>query len=70
MESANFSLDWYTPLNSSGGGPSQSANYVANFTIGQTVIGASSSENYSLGLGYWYGLQLYRVFLPLIMKAP
>ena len=69
MSSTNFALDWFTPLNSSGGGPSHSANYAVNFTIGQTVIGASSSDNYGTGLGYWYGLfQQFRIRLPLIFK--
>ena len=73
MESANFILDWFTPLTSGGGGPSSSAHYAANFTIGQSAIGASSSTSYSAGIGYWYGLvqQISRIFninLPLITK--
>jgi hypothetical protein len=69
MSSANFALDWFTPLTSGGGGPSVSANYAANFTIGQTAIGASSSAHYSSGLGYWYGiLQQFRIRLPLVTK--
>jgi hypothetical protein len=69
MSSANFALDWFTPLTSSGGGPSSSTNYAANFTIGQTVIGPASSTNYGTGLGYWYGVfQQFRIRLPLIIK--
>ena len=73
MESANFALDWFTPLNSSGGGPAGSANYAANITIGQTAISASSSPNYRVGLGYWYGFvehfgNLISINLPLINK--
>jgi len=69
MSSTNFALDWFTPLTSNGGGPSSSTNYAANFTIGQTVIGASSSTHYSMGLGYWYGIfQQFRMRLPLIYK--
>ena len=69
MSSANFALDWFTPLTSGGGGPTSSANYAANFTIGQTTIGASSSPNYSTGLGYWYGIfQQFRIRLPLVVK--
>ena len=69
MDSANFSLDWFTPLTSGGGEPASSANYAANITIGQTAIGPSSSANYSAGMGYWYGIfQLYRVRLPLVTK--
>jgi hypothetical protein len=69
MSSANFTLDWFTPLTSNGGGTSSSANYATNFTVGQSVIGASSSPNYGSGLGYWYGTALiFRVRLPLITK--
>jgi hypothetical protein len=69
MSSANFSLDWFTPITSGGGGPASSTNYSANITIGQAVIGASSSPNYGAGLGYWYGFGLqYRVRLPLVVK--
>jgi hypothetical protein len=69
MSSTNFALDWFTPLTSNGGGPSHSTNYAANFTIGQTVIGASSSTNYSMSLGYWYGLfQQFLLRLPIINK--
>ena len=69
MSSANFALDWFTPLTSGGGGPASSANYTDNITVGQTVIGASSSTNYSTGLGYWYGFGLqYQVRLPIVVK--
>ena len=69
MSSTNFALDWFTLLTSNGGDASSSVNYAANFTIGQTVIGASSSTHYSTGLGYWYGLfQQFRIRLPLIYK--
>ena len=69
MSSANFALDWFTPLTSGGGGPSTSANYAANVTVGQTVIGASSSPNFGIGMGYWYGLfQQFRVRLPLVQR--
>jgi hypothetical protein len=69
MSSTNFALDWFTPLNSSGGGLSSSANYAVNFTIGQTAIYASSSTNYNAGMGYWYGIfQQFLLRLPLICK--
>jgi hypothetical protein len=69
MSSTNFSLDWFTPLSSGGGGPSSSTNYTANVTVGQSVIGASSSTNYGSGLGYWYGVMMqFRVRLPLVIK--
>jgi hypothetical protein len=69
MSSPHFTLDWFTPLTSSGGGPASSTHYAANYTIGQTVIGASSGATYSTGLGYWYGIKpQFHVRLPLIIK--
>lgn len=69
MSSINFNLDWFTPLTSNGGGPASSAHYAANFTIGQTAIGASSSTHYGGSIGYWYGiLPNFRIRLPLIIK--
>jgi hypothetical protein len=68
MSSANYKLDWFTATGS-GGGPVASAHYAANFTVGQTAIGASASTNYKVGLGYWYGAASgYRIYLPLILK--
>ncbi len=69
MSSTNYKLDWFIPLTSGGGGAVSSANYAANFTVGQTAIGASASTNYGVGLGYWYGTAGgYKIYLPLILK--
>jgi hypothetical protein len=68
MASDNYRLDWYVVLTGGGGGPTDSTNYAANFTIGQTACGLSSSTNYEVGLGYWYGLGGYKVYLPLVMR--
>lgn len=69
MSSTNYRLDWFTPLTSGGGGAANSTNYAVNLTIGQAAIGGSSSTNYSVGLGYWYGVeQQFRVYLPIITK--
>ena len=69
MSSANYKLDWFTPMTGGGGGPAASANYAINLTIGQTAIGASASANYRVGLGYWYGLLPGgRLHLPLILR--
>jgi hypothetical protein len=67
MSSTNYRLDWFVPLTGGGGGPANSANYAVNFTVGQTVIGASTSANYGGCLGYWCGEREYRVYLPLIL---
>lgn len=69
MSSGNYHLDWFTPLTGGGGGPTSSSNYAANITVGQTVISASSSEDYQASLGYWYGVLFQRfLFLPLVMR--
>jgi len=69
MESANYRLDWFTPLTSGGGGAAGSTNYAINLTVGQTAIGGSSSANYVAGLGYWYGVeQQFKVYLPIVLK--
>jgi hypothetical protein len=69
MSSTNYRLDWFTPL-TGGGGPASSANYAVNLTVGQSVIGTSSSTNYAVGLGYWYGIGRYRTYLPLVVRGP
>lgn len=70
MSSPNYQLDWFTPMTGGGGGPANSTHYAANFTVGQTVVGASASEHYGSGLGYWVGLlsDIIHNFLPLVMK--
>jgi hypothetical protein len=69
MSSANYRLDWFTPLTSGGGGAAGSTNYAVNLTVGQAVIGASSSANYVAGLGYWYGFELqFPLYLPIVFK--
>ena len=70
MSSANYRLDWFTPMTSGGGGgPAASANYAINLTLGQTAIGASASANYGACLGYWCGqLPGGRLHLPLIVR--
>jgi hypothetical protein len=54
MSSADYRLDWFTPLTTGGGGASSSTNYAVSITIGQSVTGAASSTGYTVGLGYWY----------------
>jgi hypothetical protein len=69
MRSDNYWLDWFTPLTGGGGGPADSDNYAANFTVGQSAIGAADSANYATGLGYWYGTAGgYKIYLPLVVR--
>ena len=69
MSSTNYKLEWFTPGTSGGGGAMSSTNYAVNVTTGQTAIGAATSANYGVGLGYWYGvLTGGRLYLPLILR--
>ena len=71
MSSANYRLDWFTPLTGGGGGgPAGSANFAVNLTVGQTVIGESSSANFRVSLGYWYGaFPPGRTYVPLVLRS-
>jgi hypothetical protein len=69
MESANYRLDWFTPLTGGGGGAASSDSYAVNLTVGQTAIGASSSTSYGGCLGYWCGTAVeHRIYLPLVLR--
>lgn len=69
MSSTNYALNWFVPLTGSGGSQMSSTNYQAYVTIGHTVVGASTSTNYGVGLGYWYGaIAGGRLYLPLILR--
>lgn len=52
--SANYQIPWLS-INS-GGGPAASTNYQTNITVGQATVGTSSSANYTVGQGFWYGV--------------
>ncbi|HRQ39943.1 MAG TPA: hypothetical protein PLD25_18700 [Chloroflexota bacterium] len=72
MSSANYQLNWFTPLTGSGG-PANSAEYAADLTIGQSVIGQADSANYQAGLGYWVGIERgagadRHIYLPVIIR--
>ena len=69
MSSTNYRLDWYVPLTGGGGGPVTSANYAANFTVGQSLVGPGQSDSYAVCLGYWCSAPAqYRIYLPLGLR--
>jgi hypothetical protein len=70
MSSANYRLEWFTPLSGGGGGGGSSSQFAANFTIGQTVSGASASSGNQACLGYWCGAleNDYYLYLPFVVK--
>ena len=65
---AQNAIRWY--VFSGGGGRIQSADYTINSTVGQAVIGSSSSASYQLGAGYWYGVAEVRrmLYLPIVLR--
>jgi hypothetical protein len=71
-ETMSHSLDW--DVIAAGGAPSTSGNISLNGTLGQSVIGASTEGGGAITLwaGYWTrGSQnLYRLYLPLVLKNP
>ena len=67
MSSANYRLDWLIPLTSGGGGEASSAHYVANYSVGQTVISESVSASYTARMGFWQVFLRY-LRLPLVLK--
>lgn len=67
MRSDNFWLDWFTPLDTGGGGGANSPSFTINYSIGQTAIGSAQSTNYGLCLGYWCEGAVWsgwRIYLP------
>jgi len=50
----NYSIDWY--VIASGGEHSESNNYQVDGTIGQAIVGQSSSDNYIIEAGFWVGI--------------
>ena len=69
MHSANYQINWFTPLTSSGGGNASSSNFSVAYTVGQSVIGKSSSAHFETCLGYWCGTENgYTIFLPLALQ--
>jgi hypothetical protein len=49
----DYQIDWY--VIASGGGHSESDNYLINGTIGQPIVGKSSSASYQIDAGFWVG---------------
>jgi hypothetical protein len=71
---AAYNLDWYV-LTGSGGGHGSSSHYQLDFTVGQAAVGAASSPNYRLGVGYWAGViaggepgPTFDLYLPILMR--
>jgi len=53
VSAQTYQIDWY--VIGSGGGHSQSSSYQLDGTIGQPIVGTSSSSNYIVESGFWVG---------------
>jgi len=49
----NYQIDWY--VIASGGGHTESSSYQIDGTIGQPIVGSSSSAVYQIEAGFWVG---------------
>jgi hypothetical protein len=56
-------VNW-SSVNSGGVIGSSSTNFILSGSVAQSVIGFSTSTNYHMGIGFWYGPGLYCVGLP------
>jgi hypothetical protein len=63
---SSYTVDWW--VFSGGGAPSSVGDYRLNGSLGQSVIGESSSTNYGIDHGYWGKGWPYGIFLPMILK--
>lgn len=67
MESGNYAINW--DVIGSGGEPSTSVSFALGGTIGQGMVGLSSSASYGLCGGYWcLGEIETHIYLPLMMQ--
>src|SRR4030042_1022912 len=53
ISAQTYQIDWY--VIGSGGGHSESGAYSVDGTIGQPIVGVSSSANYRIEAGFWVG---------------
>jgi hypothetical protein len=68
MQSADYKLEWFTPLTGSGAYMTCADNRL-HLTVGQAVIGAASSATVNDCLGFWCGAGGdYYIMLPLITR--
>lgn len=52
---AAYHIDWYA-ISSGGWSTASSASHVLRGSVGQPVIGASTSNTYVLSSGFWFGV--------------
>ena len=60
-------FDVYWQVISGGGAPASSGDVGLNGSLGQSLIGASSSTSYGLDAGYWRQGS-FMIYLPVLLK--
>lgn len=69
MSSESYRLDWFTLLNTAGGGTYSSENYTLSVTIGQTAVGSPSGTGTQACIGFWCWVEsLYKILLPRVER--
>lgn len=63
-------LDYAMPryVIGAGGGRVAAGSYVLEGTVGQAVVDTVSAGPFSIQSGFWYGLDVFRLLLPLIAR--
>ncbi len=51
-----------------GGGRVAAGDYVLNATVGQAVAGGVTGSPYELCAGFWCGMGVYKVYLPMVVR--
>jgi hypothetical protein len=66
LRGLNTDLAWN--VISAGGGNASSASYSMEATLGQPIVGPSSSLDTRLSAGFWQSSVGYRIFLPILLR--
>jgi hypothetical protein len=63
-------LDYNMPryVLGAGGGRVAAGSYVLEGTVGQAVVDTVSAGPYQIQSGFWHGLDIFRLLLPLISR--
>lgn len=68
LAAADYEISRY--VIGAGGGPARAGDCTLDGTLGQPVVGWSTTAAYDLCAGFWCGLGRYKVYLPLVLRRP
>ena len=66
LAAAGFEIDRW--VIGGGGGRVAAGDYVLNATVGQAVVGGVAGSPYDLCAGFWCGMGVYKVYLPMVVR--